>query len=70
MSVRVSSAGLDDAVKQLNLAWQQTRQDWHDVKSQQFEQQFLEKLPSVTSQARNMIEEIDALIRKVRKDCE
>lgn len=70
MSVRISSAGLDDAVKHLNLAWQRTRQDWHDVKSEQFELQFLNKLPVVTSQARNVIEEIDALIRKVRKDCE
>lgn len=66
----MTSAGLDDAVKQLNLAWQRTRQDWADVKSAQFEETYLEKLPALTSQARVHIEELDLLLRKIRKDCE
>ncbi|TLD68664.1 hypothetical protein FEM03_21745 [Phragmitibacter flavus] len=67
---RVSSASLDEAVKHLTLSWQRTKQDWTDVKSLQFEQQFLEKLPALTHQARNYIDEIDALLKKARQDCE
>ena len=61
---------MDEAVKQLNLAWQRTQRDWADVKSEQFEEKYLEKLPALTSQARNVIEELDALLRKIRNDCE
>ena len=67
---RVSSSGLEDALKQLTLAWQNTKMDWNDVKSLQFEQQFLEKLPGLTHQARHYIDEIDAILIKARRDCE
>jgi hypothetical protein len=70
MSTRVSSASLDDAVKHLTISWQRTKQDWTDVKSLQFEQQFLEKLPALAHQARNFIDEIDSVLKKARRDCE
>lgn len=70
MSTRVTSAGLDEAAKQLNLAWQRTKMDWADMKSLQFEEKYLEKLPTLTGHARNVIDELDATLRKIRKDCE
>ncbi len=35
MSTRESGANLVQALKDLNLRWQETKAHWHDVKSQQ-----------------------------------
>lgn len=67
---RISSSNLEEAFKQLNLAWQNTKTDWNDSRSQLFEQLYLEKLPSISLQARRFIEELDAILSKARKDCE
>ena len=70
MSTRVSGANLLQAVKDLSLHWQQTRESWRDVKSLQFEQTYLDELAPQVTRATAAMEELDALLRKVRKDCE
>jgi hypothetical protein len=70
MSDKVSSSNLAQAVQDLMIDWQHTKSYWRDVKSRQFEQDYLDKLPELVTQARNIIGEIDALLRKVRTDCE
>lgn len=61
---------LHEATKKLSAAWQQTRAYWRDVKSEEFEARFLEHLPNDAARATSVIEEIDALLKKVRRDCE
>jgi hypothetical protein len=70
MSTRVSSANLEDAVKKLTAEWQQTREDWADAKSREFERDYLEDLPNLVSQTRTAVEELDVFLRKVRNACE
>jgi hypothetical protein len=70
MSVRVSGANLAQAVKELSLEWERTKSSWRDVKSQEFERNYLEILPHHVARAMTVIEEIDVLLRKVRNDCE
>ncbi len=70
MSTRVSSANLEEAVKKLSTEWQETRGYWMDVKSLEFERDYLEDLPNLVSQARTAIEELDVFLRKVRSACE
>ncbi len=70
MSVRVSSALLDEASKKLFADWQHTRAYWTDAKSREFEKTYLEALPSLVAQAGVAVEEINALLGKVRHDCE
>ncbi|MEO8206191.1 MAG: hypothetical protein ABI615_08415 [Chthoniobacterales bacterium] len=70
MSTRVSAATLTQALKEISLHWEQTRVHWHDVKSQEFEQKYLEELPHYITQAAAVIEEINGILRKVRSDCE
>ena len=70
MSAQGSGANLVQALKELSLRWQETKAHWHDVKSQQFEREYLEDLPDHVQRTMGVIQEIDALLKKVRHDCE
>jgi hypothetical protein len=70
MSTRVNSALLDEAAKKLQMEWQQTRTMWTDAKSLEFQKMYLEPLPSLVAQAGIAVEEMNALLTKVRHDCE
>ncbi len=70
MSIRVSASNLATATKDLSIEWQRTKAVWRDVKSDEFERKYLEDLPTLVASANPIMEEIDALIRKVRNDCE
>jgi hypothetical protein len=61
---------LAQAVKDLSAEWQQTKAHWRDVKADEFEKKYLEPLPQHVARAATAIEEITALLRKVRHDCE
>ncbi len=70
MSATANTVGLQQAFRKLNVAWQQTRGQWRDVKSREFEQTYLEPLPQALTQASMVMDEIGNLIRKVKEDCE
>lgn len=70
MSAKESGANLVQALKELSLKWQQTKAHWHDVKSQQFEREYLEDLPDHVQRTMSVMQEIDVLLKKVRSDCE
>jgi thymidylate synthase len=50
--------------------WQRTRNSWRDDKSREFEQKFLAELLSSVDKTVGVIEQMDKLITKIRKDCE
>lgn len=56
--------------KELWAHWQQTRHYWRDAKSEQFEHKYLEELVSSVDKTVTVIEQLDKLISKIRKDCE
>jgi hypothetical protein len=70
MNTRTSASNLAQAMKELSLKWQQTRADWRDAKAIEFDDRYLEVLPQHVARASSAIEEIDALLKKVRSDCE
>lgn len=70
MSAKESGANLVQALKELSLKWQETKSHWHDVKSQQFEHEYLEDLPDHIQRTMSVMQEIDVLLKKVRSDCE
>ena len=70
MNIRGSAANLGLAVKDVAMEWDYTRTYWRDVKSQEFEQKYLNQIPDHVSRAKAAMEELDALIKKVRSDCE
>jgi hypothetical protein len=56
--------------KDLAVNWTQTKDSWNDVKSQEFQRNYLEPLESNITMAISVIEKLDKLLTKVRKDCE
>jgi hypothetical protein len=70
MNAKLCASNLVQAVKDLSIEWQHTRTYWHDVKSQEFERTYLDLIPEYVRRTRTAMEEIDALLRKVRHDCE
>jgi hypothetical protein len=70
MSTSGSAAGLTQAFKDLNVQWEHVRAHWLDAKSTEFQQTYLENLPMLIARTTNAFEEIEALIKRIRTDCE
>ena len=70
MNTRVSAANLMAAAKELSMEWQETKNYWRDAKTREFEERFLDPLPGYISRATRAMEEVDAILKRVRHDCE
>ncbi len=70
MNIRGSASNLAQAMKDIMIKWEQTRESWRDSKSEEFQSHYLEHLPAHIARAMAAMEELDGLLRKVRKDCE
>jgi len=70
MSTKTSGAALVQALKELNFEWERTKAFWKDSKSRDFEHTYIEDLPEHVARAITVIQEVDALLRKVKNDCE
>ena len=69
MNISGIENNLLQAMKNLSAEWQQTQAYWRDIKSQEFEKQYLETLPQHITRAASVIAEINALLKKIRNDC-
>ena len=63
-------ARLEALSKELRLQWLQTKDHWADAKSQEFEQKFLQELFLSVDRSVGVIEQLDKVINKIKKDCE
>jgi hypothetical protein len=70
MTAGGSAGNLTQAVKNLNMAWEVTQESWHDVKSQEFQKNYLDPLPGHVATAITVMEEIDLILHKIRSECE
>jgi hypothetical protein len=70
MNTRVSASNLVQAMKDLSAEWQQAKESWRDAKAREFEERYLDPLPGYIARATAVMEEVETLMRKVRKDCE
>lgn len=61
---------LSGTTKELWNHWQQTKSDWRDLKSQEFEQKFLSDLLGTVDKTVAVIEDLDKLITRIKKECE
>ncbi len=67
----MSSANrLSGITKELRAQWQDTKAYWKDEKGQEFERRFMEELLASVDRAVTVIEQLDKLLTKIRKDCE
>ena len=65
-----SAPQLLQAMKELSVEWDRTRSFWRDMKSLEFEKKYLAELPHHIRRAADAMEEIEAVLGKVRTDCE
>ncbi len=68
--MNASGSRLEALTKELRVQWQQTRVYWNDAKALEFEQRFLVELFATVDKTVGVIEQIDKLMSKIRKDCE
>jgi hypothetical protein len=68
--MKASSNRLSGITKELRAHWQDTKAYWKDAKSQEFEHRYMEELLAGVDRTVTVIEQLDKLITKIRKDCE
>jgi len=68
--MNASGARLEAITRGLRLQWLQTKDSWDDAKSREFEQKYLQELFAAVDRSVAVIDELDMLITKIRKDCE
>jgi hypothetical protein len=65
-----SGSRLAGLTKELRNQWQDTKVYWKDAKSEEFENRFMEELLASVDRTVTVIEQLDKLVTKIRKDCE
>jgi hypothetical protein len=50
--------------------WQQTKAYWRDAKCREFEEKYLAELIASVDKTVGVIEQLDKLLQRIRKDCE
>jgi hypothetical protein len=68
--MNANSTRLSGATRELWLQWQQTRNYWRDSKSEEFEKQYLSELIISVDKTVSVIDQLDKLIGKIKRDCE
>jgi uncharacterized protein (UPF0335 family) len=70
MNLAANAARISALTKELSARWQETRDEWLDAKSHEFDQKYMEQLTSNVDTAVVVIEQLAKLVEKIRSDCE
>jgi hypothetical protein len=70
MSLSSTRSRVVAVTKELMLKWQETKSYWKDDKSLEFEHRYLQELFVRVDKAVTVIEKLDVLLAKIKKDCE
>jgi hypothetical protein len=70
MSLNGNKSRLTALTKNISLRWAETKDHWHDAKSAEFEQRFMQELFPRVNKAAAAVEKLEELLNKIRKDCE
>ncbi len=65
-----SGSKLAALTKELAQRWQQTKEDWRDAKSLEFERHYMDELLTSVDKAVAVMEQVDKLVTKIKHDCE
>ena len=68
--MNANATRLTAITRELWAQWQRTKDEWRDAKSQEFEQKYMAELLASVDQSVAIIEQLDKLVSKIRKDCE
>ena len=50
--------------------WAETKNAWHDAKSLEFEAKYMVELTAHVNRATMVLDQLEELLKKVRKECE
>ncbi len=65
-----SASNLETATRDLLTAWARTEESWRDQQSRHFGKTYIEPLPELVTQARDALSHLEAILRKIKNDCE
>ena len=68
MGVYESSAMLKQAVKDLNIVWEQTKNVWKDTKSREFEKEFMGQLSVQIKKAETALNNVCPIINRIHSE--
>ena len=68
--MKASGNRLSGITKELRAQWADTKIYWKDAKSLEFERRYMDELLASVDRSVTVIEQLDKLITKIRKDCE
>ena len=61
---------LIQTARELSEQWHATKAYWSDAKALEFEKRYLEPLPGLVSRSGAVMNELETILKKIRKDCE
>ena len=70
MNLSGNKSRLVASTQELMLRWAETRNDWRDAKSQEFDERFMQELRARVDKAVTYIDKLDEILKKVQNDCE
>ena len=69
MSMSGNKGRLTGLTRDLSLQWEETKNHWHDAKSEEFERKYIVELSAHVNRAILVLEQLEELLKKVRSDC-
>jgi hypothetical protein len=70
MNLSGQKSRISSLTRQLSLDWADTKAHWSDARSREFEARHLVELFASVDRATQNLDELEALLSKVRSDCE
>jgi hypothetical protein len=68
--MNANGSRLSGITKDLCAHWHQTKEHWRDAKCAEFERKYIEELVASVDKTVAVIDQLDNLLMKIRKDCE
>lgn len=70
MNLSGNKGRLNGLTREILLRWSETKNYWHDAKSDEFERRFMAELSANVNRTVLIVEKLDEVLKKVRSDCE
>ena len=70
MNLSGNKGRLVGLTRDISLRWAETKDHWHDAKSEEFDRRFMVELSASVNRTVLILEKLDELLKKVRSDCE
>jgi ribosome-binding factor A len=70
MNLSGSKNRLVAITKEISNRWEETKNHWRDAKSQEFERRYMSELFANVDKTITVMDKLNELLTKVRKDCE